>query len=183
MRLVGGRPAAQSASRAFAVVAALVAACGPPSITSPPPQNSGGAITVPTEQLTATEQCLVENGFRITEVHEPSFEGDKPWYTWESDLPPEQGMAVMTECRDTYSPYQEKTTAELRETYDRWIAERECLIELGYRPVEPPSFEKFASDWRTGPWMPIDGVNTQLWTDAEYRQAKEQCTLEMYDRS
>jgi hypothetical protein len=166
------------------VAVAWVAACGPAVTPSQSPQGSGRGISIPTEQLTALDQCMFEHGFWITEVHEPSFEGDKPWYTWESDYSAEEGFAIVVECRDTFSPRREKTEAELRDIYDRWVAERDCLVELGYRPAEPPSFEKFVSDWRSvGPWMPNDGVDTEHWTDAEYREAKERCTLEMYDRS
>lgn len=183
MMQVQGRRTAPAPVRAVAAVALLVAACGPAITPTESPQSSGNGISIPAEQLTAAEQCLVDNGFRITGVHPPSFEGDRTWYTWESDYPPEQGAALLAECNDKYSPDREKTPAELREIYDRWVNERGCLVELGYRPVEPPSFEKFVSDWRVGPWMPIDGVDTQDWTDAQYREAKERCTLEMYDRT
>jgi hypothetical protein len=100
----------------------------------------------------------------------------------ESDYEPEEGFAIIVACREKYSPYHEKTTGELRVIYDRWVAERDCLTELGYRPAEPPSFEKFVSDWRTGPWNPLDGVDTSSWTDAQYRAAKERCTLEFFSR-
>ncbi len=49
-------------------------------------------------------------------------------------------------------------------------------------PQEPPSVETFLQTYHTGPWMPIDGVPYSSWTDEEYRTAKVQCGLEMYDR-
>jgi hypothetical protein len=126
---------------------------------------------------------MIDEGFRVSGVQPPSFEGDPPSYVFESDLPAAEGMTKLVACREKFAPYQEKTEAELRIVYDRWVDERDCLVGLGYQPAEPPSFEKFVSDWKAGPWMPIDGVDTRSWTDAQYRDAKERCTLEMYDRS
>ena len=64
------------------------------------------------------------------------------------------------------------------------MQERECLVGLGYHPVEPSTFEKFLADWRTNqpPWMPIDGIDTGVWTDADYQTAKKTCTLEFFSR-
>lgn len=162
------------------LVVGCALAAGP---TTSLPSSTAGGIAIPAEQLTAFDRCMLDHGFRIAQVKPPSLEGGKPSYVYESDHAPEQGFALMTECRNEFAPYQEKTSAELREIYDRWVAERECLIALGYEPAEPPSLEKFMSDWRSGPWTPIDGIDTQRWTDVEYRDAKERCTLEMYDRS
>lgn len=66
--------------------------------------------------------------------------------------------------------------------YDRWVKERECLVDLGYHPTEPPTLETFISDWKTGPWDPLTGVDTGAWTDADYQAAKQACTLEFYGR-
>ncbi|MBI2762429.1 MAG: hypothetical protein HYX54_01545 [Chloroflexi bacterium] len=113
----------------------------------------------------------------------PQADWDLPEYVFESDLPPAQARETMDEC-SRLNPTAEKTDEELRVIYDRWIEERRCLVELGYQPEEPPSFEQFLSDWRSprGPWMPIDGVDTDSWTGAEYEQAKSTCILEMFDR-
>jgi hypothetical protein len=144
------------------------------------PTASGG-ISIPTAQLTAFDQCMLDNGFHVTEVH-PGYAGSKTWYTWESDASGIEDMSKMEACRAKYAPYHEKTVEELRVVYDRWVQERKCLIGLGYQPTEPPSFEKFTADWKTGPWLPIDGLDTGSWKDAEYRRSKERCGLEMYDR-
>lgn len=126
----------------------------------------------------------MDHGFRVVSVKPPAFEGEKPSYVLESDYSANDGMAILAECRKL-APYQAKTDAELRVIYERWVGERTCLIGLGYRPDEPPSFEKFVGDWRTphGPWDPLTGVDTGSWSDAEYAQAKKQCILEMFDRS
>lgn len=93
-------------------------------------------------------------------------------------------MAIFTECMDKYpTPDKPKTDAEVRVIFDRWVKERECLVGLGYQPVEPPTFEKFLADWNsTGPWMPIDGIDTNAWSGADYEAAKKACVLEFFSR-
>lgn len=171
--------------RALAAVAVLLAvACTPvsaPGTKTGSPTPSIG-VSIPTGELPAWVQCAVDQGFRVARVDPPEIEGDPPRYVLEADYPAAQGMEILTACRDKHAPYQEKSTPELRVIYDRWVAERECLIELGYQPDKPPSFEKFVSDWRIGPWLPIDGVDTGSWTDADYAEAKQRCTLEFFDR-
>lgn len=176
---------ARSWIRAFAALAiALMSGCGPvatpPEVTISPSPSTG--LSVPTGDVPQWVQCALDQGFWITRVDPPEIDGDPPRYVLESDYAPEEGMAIFTDCRNRYAPYHEKTTEELRVIYDRWVDERDCLIGLGYRPAEPPSFETFVSDWRTGPWSPIDGVDTSSWTDAEYREAKDRCTLEFFSR-
>jgi hypothetical protein len=124
---------------------------------------------------------MLDNGFKITQVH-PGYPGEKPWYSWDSDSSAE-AAAKFQECQKLAPVARPKTDAELRVIYGRWIDERTCLVSLGYNPSDPPSFEKFASDWNsTGPWVPLDGVDYSDWTDSQYREAKERCGLEMYDR-
>ena len=143
----------------------------------------GLGLAIPTGQLPPRVKCMVDRGFRITQVRPPQADWDLPEYVFEFDLPLAQATEVIDECRKLY-PTAQKTDAELRVIYDRWIDERRCLVELGYQPAEPPSFEQFLSDWRSprGPWMPIDSVDTGSWTGAEYEEAKAKCTLEMFDR-
>jgi hypothetical protein len=168
----------------LAVVFLSLAGCS--GATSPGPSESGApspGVSIPTDELPPDTRCLVEHGFKLVAVLPPEIEGDAPGYKLESDLPPEQATAVVKECQKLAPPNVPKTDAELRVIYDRWVDERDCLIELGYRPVPPPSFERFTADWRsTGPWMPIDGVDTGSWSDAEYREAKDRCTLEFFSR-
>lgn len=174
-----------SARIIVALSVAIVAGCSSAPDHSPERglmSPSIGPIAIPTGQLPPDVRCAVDKGFRVAAIDAPSFEGDATSYRLESDLPTEEAMAILKECRETFNPYRERTAEELRVIYERWVNERQCLIELGYRPAEPPSFEKFAADWRTGPWMPIDGVDTQSWTDAEYQEAKHRCTLEMFDK-
>lgn len=41
---------------------------------------------------------------------------------------PNATLAAMANCRDRFAPVQEKTVDELREIYDRWVLERQCLM-------------------------------------------------------
>ena len=119
----------------------------------------------------------------LVEVLPPEVPGDAPGYKLKSDLPASESAKFITECRKLAPDPPKPTVEQLRVIYDRWVAERDCLQGLGYTPDQPSSFEKFVSDYQTGPWMPIDGVDTSRWTDAEYRRAKEECTLEMFTRA
>jgi len=113
-------------------------------------------------------QCYVDHGYTLVKVSEPWPGSERPGYQLTTDLPRAQTEAVRAACEKLAPPDVPKTEAELRTIYDRWVAERECLVQLGYQPAPPSSFEKFVSDWRsTGPWMPIDGVDTGAWTDAQ----------------
>jgi hypothetical protein len=164
-----------------AVGLVVVLGCAGPHLTTSPTDQTG--VSVPTGQNPAWVDCLLEQGFWITRIDPPAIEGDPPGYVLESDYEPEDGMARMVACRQEYAPYKEKTPDELQVIYERWVTERSCLIELGYKPAEPPSLETFISSWRSGPWMPTDGIDTSAWTDAEFQRAKDRCTLEFYTRS
>lgn len=178
-------PKIRAAARIFGLTGfVLIVACSPASSRLPDAGTPGPSlgISIPTYQLPADTRCMVENGFRLVAVLPPAIEGEPPGYKLESDLPPDQLAAIVDKCQKLAPVQAEKTVAELRVIYDRWVGERGCLAELGYEPGEPPSFETFQSEWKTGPWMPIDGVDTGSWTDLEYTEAKERCTLEMFSR-
>lgn len=162
-----------------------IASCSDGTIRSPSasgPVSSPG-VSIPAQELPPDIQCYVDHGYTLVKIMDPTFEGDRPGYQLSTDLPADQIGAIHDQCEKLAPPYIPKTDDELRVIYDRWVDERDCLIELGYRPAPPPSFEKFAADWRsTGPWMPIDGVDTGSWSDAEYREAKDRCKLEFFSR-
>jgi hypothetical protein len=88
---------------------------------------------------------------------------------------PTRDDAAAEACRAQFTPARELTDAKLREIYDRWILERACLISLGFHPNPPTQFEEFRRTWKTGPWMPIDGVPFER----VQGEAKERCGLEM----
>jgi hypothetical protein len=95
---------------------------------------------------------------------------------------PREAAAARDACDLLAPPPPHRSDQDLREIYDRWVGQRLCLMEMGYTPTEPPSFEQFLSDWRgRGPWTPIDGVNVDAWSADEYRAAKERCVLEFLE--
>lgn len=174
MRIFRLKQAIASGSRCLAML--VVAGCAGGSAAGSPSSAVGG-------ELTAFDQCMLDAGFKTGVYHEDGGAGYPGWYEWSTDHSPQEASRLSNECRARFRPYREKTPAELREIYDRWISERECLVRLGWKPVAPPTFEKFLEQWRTGPWMPVDGVDTGSWTYIEFREAKDACALEFFDRS
>ncbi len=156
----------------------VLVGCQPSGATGSP---SEAAVPIPTSELSDLDRCMLQAGFHISEVH-PGYSGSGTWYSWEAGPDVQNPAQAMVDCRSRYAPYHEKTVDELRVVYDRWVGEYQCLIGLGYRPAEPPSFETFVQTWKTGPWMPIDGINTNSWSGAQYEEAKQKCGLEMFDR-
>jgi len=162
--------------------APLLAACSLIAAPSSSPSPSPG-ISVPAEQLPPDIRCLVEHGARIVEVKPPLVPGDPPRYELALDLPFEEARRISDECQKLASPHPPLSDAEIRAIYERWVAEYECLVGLGYQPVPPPSVEAFIAGWRgSGPWMPTDGIDVGDWSDAQYQEAKERCGLEFYER-
>jgi hypothetical protein len=181
------RPTASRAlvlAMAGLVVSIGIMGCGAPSGDLPPSGSS--AVDVPASDLTAYDRCMLDSGFRIVKRAEPGSSGYQVSSVrgWETGpgMTPEQALQAGLECRQKYAPYVRKTEVEIREIYARWVAERECLIGLGYDIVEPPTVERFVADWATGPWMPIDGIDERTWSDADFKVAKDKCGLEMVDR-
>jgi len=143
----------------------------------------GTGIQVPADELRPVDKCIFDAGFRATEIH-PGRSGSNGDYAW--NVPTTfawvavgEGatMAAMSACGNQFGSRGEKSVDEVREIYDRWVLERECLIGLGLQPASPPPFEAFLGQWRTGPWMPVDGVPFEALGDA----AKHSCGLEMLD--
>ena len=168
---------------ACAAVAVPSATVVPASAEAPSAAPSTGLL-IPTGDVPAWVQCALDGGLRLVSVVPPQIAGDPPEYRFEWDHGGE-GLAIFTECTDKYpTPDKPKTDAEVRVIFDRWVKERECLVGLGYHPVEPPTFEKFLADWNsTGPWMPIDGIDTNAWSGADYEAAKKACMLEFFSRN
>jgi hypothetical protein len=128
------------------------------------------------------DECMAAAGF----VVHPARSGSNGVYSWErlsyytregrvADRA--RNAAAAAACKARFAPIRELTDAELLEIYDRWLLERACLISLGFGPKRPPPFEEFRRDWKTGPWMPIDGIPFDRITG----EAKDRCGLEMVD--
>ena len=177
-RFPSSLPAKRLLVSSLAIV--VLAGCGAPA---PSLVSIGPDIAVPVAELRPVDRCMFEAGFRATEVHQGRVGSNAvyswettTWYTWEAAGANATAVA-MANCRDRFAPVQEKTVDELREIYNRWVLERQCLMSLGFSPQSPPSFDEFRASWRTGPWMPIDGIDFQALTG----EAKERCGLEMVD--
>lgn len=166
---------------AWTFIGFVVLACSPATAPSTPLSPSAG-VSIPVEQLPPNIRCLVEHGARIIEVQPPLRPGAPPRYVLSLDLPLDEARKISEECNKLRSPSPPLSEAEIRETYERWVTEYECLVELGYRPDPPPSVEKFIADWQTGPWDPLQGIDTGDWTDAQYQEAKDRCGLEFFSR-
>ena len=81
-------------------------------------------------------------GFEATEVH-PARQGSVGGHAWETDTWFTWNAAsstatpgAMAACRDRFVPHLAKTDDELREIYERWLAEWQCLVSLGYSPSQ-----------------------------------------------
>lgn len=123
-------------------------------------------------------RCLLDEGFEIVSSdgaggYELTVDADA-----HSD---DERNRIRQRCGALAPEPAEQTDEEIRATYERWVAEAECLRGLGYASDAPPPFEVFRSDWRgAGPWTPIDGVDTGSWSREEYEGAKATCTLESF---
>ena len=165
---------------ATAILMVLTMACGSGSPSARPSgtATAPGAISIPTGNLSAYYQCMLDAGWEITGVQSPR-PGESPNYMFQ--IKGDVDEAKLQQCDALQPSHAPMTEAEIRETYDRWVGEYNCLIGLGYQPDPPPSVETFVAGWNTphqGPWMPIDGVDTDHWTQAQYDEAKAKCTLE-----
>jgi hypothetical protein len=97
-------------------------------------------------------------------------------FSWDIDERPENIAAAM-QCAARFAPVRQWTAAELREIYDLWVLEAQCLVSLGFHPREPPTIAEFYEDWKTGPWSPIDGIPFERIRG----EAKDRCGLEMVE--
>lgn len=141
------------------------------------PAASGGTTVERSSEAYAT--CVVDGGGQVpagADVADPAAPLEFP------GLSIEEINQVLAACADLRPERVEVTDAEVRETYDRWLGQADCLRELGYEPDPAPSFDTFLAGWRgEGPWTPIDGVDTSAWTAADAQAAKDACVLEFFD--
>ena len=192
------------ASRLLAGAAAVLLACtaiscGPPGNSTTTAPHSGtpttpgsgtastpGAIwtpevvVIPTGNLDPYVQCMVDAGWKIIAIHA---EMSPPGYdmTYPGQLNPEI-QARTQQCKTLMPPTKWPSDDEIRQIYDRYVGEYQCLVGLGYQPDPPPSVEVFVATYKTGPWGPIDGTGWESWSQAQYDQARQKCTIEMLIR-
>jgi hypothetical protein len=129
---------------------------------------------------------MVDAGWQIIAVHSTA-PGEPPGYDMTIDMrgkDPQEVLARSHECQALQPSPRMLTDAEIREIYHRWVGEYQCLVSLGYHPDPPPSVEVFVASYNAGnhksPWMPIDGIDTDHWTQGQYDEAKAKCTLEFF---
>jgi len=170
--------------RSLAGAAAVLLVCAAGSCGGTP--ASSGQVFIPTGDLSAYDQCMLDAGYQIRGTSSVS-PGESPAYLWYLDtrgIDVEVAHAARAECEALRPTPPPLTQAEIREIYDRWVGEYQCLIGLGYRPDPPPSVEVFVASYyanpKKGPWMPIDGVDVDHWTQGQYDEAKAKCSLEFF---
>ena len=170
-----------------AAVLLLVSAggCGAPGgQPSGTPTRTPGAISVPTGQQEAWVQCMIDAGWQISAVHSngpgkpTGYEFTDPGATGAAAFQAIQERSA--KCKAMRPTPATMSDAEIRDTYNLWVGEYQCLVGLKYQPDPPPSFETFLASWDTGPWMPINHVDTGSWNQAQYDEAKAKCTLEFF---
>lgn len=184
LRLTSDRLVTARARRIALMTLVLVPiACRAPATSSDSTSLSQAPI-VGGEPVPRYVQCMVDRGFQVTGRSGVVSDTDGG-YEFVSDLPTQDALRIIDECRQLEPERPPLRDEEIRETYEDWSRQRECLLNLGYQPEEPPSFDTFLEDWRSphGPWMPIDGIQYWLWTDEEYENAKSHCRLDFYERS
>jgi hypothetical protein len=160
------------------------AACGSP-IGSQSPQPSTpsatNAVSIPTGNLSAFDRCLIAAGYQI-KAFNPDSQG-RSQYQWtleKTGADADRAREEQEQCK-TLSPSPHiLTDAEVADVYNLWVDEYHCLVGMGYEPTSPPSVEAFIASWKTSVWMPIDGIDTDHWTQTQYDQAKAKCTLEFF---
>lgn len=185
-------------SRLFAGAAAVLListaiSCGPSRSGAPTALGSGASstpgttrtphvISIPTGNLDAFTQCMVDLGWQITAVHTPSTPGGITHYdmTHPNTGDFDQLSERSKQCEALRPPEPTQTDEEIRTIYYHWLEEYHCMVGLGYQPDPPPSVETFLATWNTGPWMPLDGIATEHWSQAQYDEAKAKCTLDMF---
>jgi hypothetical protein len=149
---------------------------------SPAAIRTQHVISIPTGEQDAFARCMLDLGWQITAVYTPSASGEASHYqfTHPNGVDPELLREQTQQCQALEPSPVPFTDDEIRQIYNRWVGEYKCLVSLGYQPDPPPSVETFVASWKTGPWMPIQGIATQGWGQAQYDEAKAKCTLDMF---
>jgi hypothetical protein len=190
----GRQRGSQLLAGAAAVLLVSTAISCSPALSGPSAPQVGGTLTSPTAILTqhvisiptgaqdAFVRCMLALGWQVTAVYTPSTSGDASHYqfTHPNGVDPELLHEQTQQCQTLEPSPVAFTDDEIRQIYNRWVGEYKCLVGLGYQPDPPPSVETFVASWKTGPWMPIQGIATEGWGQAQYDEAKAKCTLDMF---
>jgi hypothetical protein len=201
---VGGRvrPGQAGPRLLTAAMALLVAAAAVSCGTSTPsgPRNgpagassSWGIVSIPTG-ANAYVKCMRDAGWQLTEFSTPQRPGGEPGYGWIHPGPMDSAAWEVHAACSSIVPFMPTDSPDdIREMYNRWVGEYECLIGLGYRPDPPTSVEVFVASYLDAQagnaekhsywWWPLQGVDTDSWTKAQYDEARAKCTLENWSDS
>lgn len=166
-------------STAALLVAAvlLLGACTGDGVERTTGDDQGGVV-LPESTYPPDIRCLVERGWTVVE----SEGGGAHTLRAPGGLSAEDRAGIERDCGELRPEPVEQSEAEVRQVYERWLEEADCLRDLGYSPEPAPPFEVFLADWRgSGPWFPIDGIDTGAWTSEQYEEAKERCVLEAFE--
>jgi hypothetical protein len=134
-----------------------------------------GAVSIPTGALDPFLQCMVDSGWKIVyynaETSPPQYELSNP------SAMDSEAQAREQQCQTLQPSFSWPSDTEVRQIYYRYVDMYKCLVGLGYQPDPPPSVETFIGTYRTGPWMPVDGVAWGSWSDSQLSEINQKCNL------
>lgn len=139
----------------------LLTACGGQTDPSPSvPPDSGVVFSgTRTEYQRTIFECVQDAGWDVR--LEGSTDGTGLSMIVDGLDTQEQIIAFNTkldECKAQLPPIPEpQTEDEIREFYDNRVAQHGCLVQAGFAPTEPPSFQTFLETYRAGTldWEPV----------------------------
>lgn len=116
--------------------------------------------TTEDDHLDTVGSCMEDAGWPNTSAEPGAIEHSVPNGQWQAYLETMfQCYAQYPLAPEFYQPYNQAQLEALH-AYQTDEMSR-CLTEAGFPPDEPPSLEKFVSDWRTQAnprWFPYDNV-------------------------
>lgn len=151
----------RGAGPAIVLVVGLLAACDGQTDPAPPAPADAGEVFAGTrtEYQRTVFGCIEESGWDVR--LEDSTDGTGLAIVVEGLNTQEQITsfnAQLEDCKAQLPPIPEpQTEDEIREFYDHRMAQHACLVEAGFAPTEPPSFQVFLDEYRAGTlhWDPV----------------------------
>lgn len=146
----------------------LLAACMPPPAPKPreslPPAGSRAENIV---------RCMAKDGYTGKILPD----GTTQWDGLSKDAMPAFNAAQDT-CGKAF-PYEALTDAQVRQMYDLELANRQCLVKLGFDIPEAPSEQTYVDTYNTDKWwIAISFVPTDNWS--AYQSAVAACPPPTY---
>lgn len=94
-----------------------------------------------------------------------------------SDVPEEQQEVLsqaLTDCQTKF-PAPPMNASNLTVLYEAEIAQRDCLVGLGYEMPEPPTLDTYIDSYGSDAWFAISDTNPETMTPAVYADVLRQC--------